>query len=69
MKTYKKFSDFNIFGYNLALYYNWNIKEGTLFGIICTLLYIISFICVTLNYIIGVISIENVTYRWNNLSC
>ena len=51
MNTYKKFSDYDLFGYNVGLYFNGNIKEGTLFGVISTLLYILSFIVITIYYI------------------
>ena len=52
MKNYRELSDYDMFGYNIGLYFNGNIKEGTLFGIIFTIIYIISFIVVTIYYII-----------------
>ena len=52
MKKYKKFSEYDIFGYNVGLYFNGNIKEGTLFGIVSTIIYILSFIVITTYYII-----------------
>ena len=61
MKFYKKFSDFDLFGYNVGLYFNGNIKEGTLFGIISTIIYILSFIGVTIYYIMEIIWREKIT--------
>ena len=61
MNTYKEFSDYDMFGYNVGLYYNGHIKEGTLFGLIFTTLYILSFICVTIYYITETLSRKNYT--------
>ena len=62
MKSYKKFSDFDMFGYNVGLYFNGNIKEGTFFGIISTIIYILSFISVTIFYISETLSRKNYTF-------
>ena len=62
MKAYKKLSDYDIFGYSVGLYYNGNRKEGTLFGIIFTLVYILSFIGVTIYYIAEILNRKNYTF-------
>ena len=62
MKTYKDFSDFDIFGYNVGLYFNGNIKEGTLFGMISTIIYFLTFIIFTIYYTTQVIRRENITF-------
>ena len=67
MKTYKNFSDYDMFGYNVGLYFNGNIKEGTLFGIISTIIYILSFIIVTIYYTAEVISRKNYSFSTSTM--
>ena len=67
MKNYKELSDYDMFGYNVGLYFNGNIKEGTLFGIICTIIYIISFIIVTIYYTAGTFSRKNFTFTTSTM--
>ena len=67
MKTYKDFSDYDLFGYNVGLYYNGNIKEGTLFGVIFTIIYILSFIIITIYYTIEVFLRKNITFSTSTI--
>ena len=67
MKTYKDFSDYDMFGYNVGLYSNGHIKEGTLFGIISTIIYIFSFIGVTIYYINETFSRKNYTFSTSTM--
>ena len=67
MKTYKKFSDYDMFGYNVGLYSNESIKEGTLFGMISTIIYILSFICITIYYITETFSRKNYTFSTSTM--
>ena len=62
MKTYKEFSDYDMFGYNIGLYFNGNIKESTLFSMISTIIYILSFIIITIYYISETFSRKNYTF-------
>ena len=62
MKTYKELSDVDMFGYNVGLYFNGNTKEGTIFGIITTIVYILSYISFTIYYIAETFSRKNYTF-------
>ena len=67
MQTYKNFYDYDLFGYNVGLYFNGNIKEGTLIGIITTIIYALSFICVTIYYISETFSRKNYTFSTSTI--
>ena len=67
MDTYKKFSDFDLFGYNVGLYFNGSTKESTLFGIIFTIMYILSFIAVTIYYISEIFNRKNFSFSTSTL--
>ena len=67
MDTYKKFSDFDLFGYNVGLYFNGSTKESTLFGIIFTIFYILSFIGVTIYYITETFQRKNYTFSTSTM--
>ena len=67
MKTYKKFSDFDMFGYNVGLYFNGNIKESTLFSMIFTMIYILTFIIITIYYITQTFSKKNYTFSTSTI--
>ena len=65
--TYKKFSDYDLFGYNVGLYFNGGIKESTLVGIIFTIVYILSFISVTIYYIIEIFNRKNYSFSTSTI--
>ena len=61
MVSYKEFSDFDMFGYNVGLYFNGHIKESTLFGMIFTITYILLFIASIIYYVIETLTRQNYT--------
>ena len=61
MKSYHQLYEYDMFGYTVRLYFNGNTKEGTLFGLIITLVYILSFIGVIIYYITETFSRKNFT--------
>ena len=67
MNTYKKFSDFDLFGYNVGLYFNGSIKESTLFGFIFTIIYILSLIVVTIYYITETFKRKNYSFSTSTM--
>ena len=62
MKSYKEFSDFDIFGYNVGLYSNGHIKESTLFGLIFSILYILTFIGAIAYYAAEIVCRKNYSF-------
>ena len=67
MNTYKKFSDYDLFGYNVGLYFNGSIKESTLFGIISTIIYILSFIGISIFYTTEILNRKNYTFSTSTM--
>ena len=68
MESYKKFSDYDMFGYDISLYFNGNIKEGTLFGIISTILYIFIYIIITGYYLLEIISRKYISFSFSTIN-
>ena len=67
MKSYQQFYEYDLFGYSVKLYINGNTKEGTLFGLITTLIYIICFIGVTIYYITETFNKKNYTFSTSTI--
>ena len=67
MKIYQPLYEYDLFGYTIRLYTSGNTKEGTLFGLIITLIYIFCFIGVTIYYITEVISRKNYSFSTSNI--
>ena len=67
MKSYQKLYEYDFFGYTIGLYINGNTKEGTLFGLITTLIYILTFIGVTIYYITEIFFRKNYTFSTSTM--
>ena len=62
MKSYQQLYEYDLFGYTVGLYINGNTKEGTLFGLLTTFIYILCFIVITLYYITEIFSRKNYSF-------
>ena len=67
MKSYQKLYEYDLFGYTVRLYINGNTKEGTLFGLITTLIYILTFIGVTIYYIAEIFNRKNYSFSTSTM--
>ena len=67
MKSYQQLYEYDLFGYSVKLYINENTKEGSLFGLITTLIYILCFIGVTIYYLTEISSRKNYTFSTSNI--
>ena len=62
MEFCKQLYEYDMFGYSAGLYLNGNTKKGTLFGLIMSIIYIITFIGVSIYYINEILSKNNYTF-------
>ena len=67
MKSYQKLYEYDLFGYTVGLYFNGNTKEGTLFGLIISLVYILTFIAVIIYYINEMFSRKKYTFSTSTM--
>ena len=67
MKSYQQLYEYDLFGYSVGLYTNGNTKEGTLFGLIITLVYILCYIGVVIYYIKETINKKNYTFSTSSI--
>ena len=67
MKSFQHFYEYDMFGYTVRLYFNGSTKKGTLFGLIVTLIYIFTFIAVTIYYITQTFNRKNYTFSTSTM--
>ena len=67
MKYYQQLYEYDMFGYTVGLYFNGNTKEGTLFGLITTLIYILAFIGVTIYYVSETLNRKNYSFSTSTI--
>ena len=67
MKSYQKLYEYDMFGYTVKLYFNENTKKGTIFGLITTVIYILTFFSVTVYYISKTFNRKNYTFSTSTM--
>ena len=67
MKSYQQLYEYDMFGYTVGLYFNGNTKEGTLFGLITTVIYIFCLIGFAIYYITETFNRKNYTFSTSTM--
>ena len=67
MKSYHQLYEYDLFGYSVRLYINGNTKEGTLFGLLTSLIYVLCFIGVTIYYTTETINRKNYSFSTSTM--